>query len=172
MPFEQIDSHNSPKAHEMLVPLGCRDINGLRMRCCERAKILGYTLASYVSSRASIWPDTPIGENVIVYEGALIQAFVSLGDNVTIRAGVNLGHDTQVGDHAFLASGVVTGGHVKIGARAWLGLGVVVRDGVTIAPRCFIGAGAVVVADTEPDGVYMGVPARRVPGKTPAEVTG
>lgn len=171
VPFEEIASHFAPASHEMLVPIGYTDINGVRMRRCEQAKALGYVLTSYVSSRASTWQVTPRSGNIIIYEGALIQAFVSLGENVIVRAGVNLGHDAQVGDHAYLASGVVTGGNTKIGERAVLGLGAVVRDGVTITPRCLIGAGAVVVADTEPDGVYMGVPARRVSGKTAAEVT-
>ena len=46
---------------------------------------------------------------------------------------------------------------------AFLGLGAVVRDGVTVAERCLVGAGAVVTRDTEPNGVYTGVPAKRGP---------
>ena len=37
-----------------------------------------------------------------------------------------------------------------------------ILGGVTIAPGCVIGAGAVVTRSTERDGVYVGVPARRV----------
>ena len=70
-----------------------------------------------------------------------------------------------------MASGVVTGGNVIIGERCWIGLGAVLRNNITIADRCFIGAGAVVTEDTEPDGVYVGVPARRVPNKTSMGIT-
>lgn len=44
----------------------------------------------------------------------------------------------------------------------WLGANVTVTPGVTIAEGCVVGANAVVTRDTEPRGVYMGVPARRV----------
>jgi acetyltransferase-like isoleucine patch superfamily enzyme len=51
---------------------------------------------------------------------------------------------------------------VVIGAGSWLGARVVVLPGVHVAPGCVVGAGAVVTRDTEPNGVYVGVPARRV----------
>jgi len=65
----------------------------------------------------------------------------------------------------------VTGGNVTIGDHCFIGLGAVLRDGITIADRCFLGAGAVVIADTEPDGVYVGNPARRLPNRTSLDIT-
>lgn len=44
----------------------------------------------------------------------------------------------------------------------WLGANVSVPPGTRIARGCVVGAGAVVTRDTEPHGVYLGVPARRV----------
>jgi acetyltransferase-like isoleucine patch superfamily enzyme len=43
----------------------------------------------------------------------------------------------------------------------WIGVGAIVMPGVRIAAGCVIGAGAVVVCDTEPNGVYVGMPAKR-----------
>ena len=65
-------------------------------------------------------------------------------------------------NHAFVAAGVILSGNVKVGEQAFIGAGAMVRDGLTIAERSFIGIGAVVVADTEPDGVYVGNPARKM----------
>ena len=48
----------------------------------------------------------------------------------------------------------------KIGSDVWIGTRAVVRDGVTIGHGCVIGAGAVVTKDTEPYGIYVGVPAK------------
>ena len=39
---------------------------------------------------------------------------------------------------------------------------VIVLPGVTIGEGCIMGAGAVITQDTEPDSVYLGVPARKV----------
>jgi len=169
--FEELAERFPVSDHDVLVPLGFRGLHALRMGKCAQAKAMGYRLTHYVSTRAIVWPDTTIGENVLIYEQANLQPMVSLGQNVTIRAGANIGHESVIGDHCFIASGAITGGHVRIGERCWLGLGAVVRDSVRIADRCFIGAGAVVVSDTEPDGVYVGNPAKRLIGKTSRDVT-
>lgn len=49
---------------------------------------------------------------------------------------------------------------IIIGNDVWIGYGVQIMAGVTIADGCVIAAGAVVTRDTEPYGVYGGVPAR------------
>jgi len=169
--FEELTDRFPPETHEILLPIGYSRMNGFRQECFERARNMGYSPTNYVSSSASVWPDQLIGENVIISEQVIVQSYVSLGRNVMIRSGCNIGHDSVVGDHTVIASGVVTGGEVNIGERCWIGLGAVLRNNVKIADRCFIGAGAVVTADTEPDGVYVGVPARRVPNKTSLDVT-
>lgn len=51
---------------------------------------------------------------------------------------------------------------VTIGAGCWIGAGAVILPGVTVADGCIVAAGAVVTRDTAPDGLYAGVPARRV----------
>jgi acetyltransferase-like isoleucine patch superfamily enzyme len=51
---------------------------------------------------------------------------------------------------------------IRVGDGCWLGARALVLPGVTIGDGCVIAAGAVVTADCEPDGLYAGVPARRV----------
>ncbi|MCZ4551792.1 acyltransferase [Gordonia rubripertincta] len=51
---------------------------------------------------------------------------------------------------------------VVIGDGAWLGAGVLVNPGTTIGPGCVIAPGAVVTRDCEPDGLYAGIPAKRI----------
>ena len=50
---------------------------------------------------------------------------------------------------------------VRIKRGSWLGIGCIILPGVTVAEGCVIGAGAVVTKDTEPHGLYTGVPATR-----------
>ena len=169
--FQRLADDFPPETHDILLPLGYTRMNEFRRERCEQAKAMGYTLACYVSSRASVWPDLPVGENVMIYEQAILQAFVTLGENVTVRSGANIGHHSLVGSHSFIASGVVTGGKVTIGEHSFIGLGAILRDNISIGRRCFIGAGAVVIADTEPDGIYVGNPARRLPNKNSLDIT-
>lgn len=158
---------------DVFLPLGHRRMNGLRRDKLAEARALGFGIGRHLSPRALVPPDfaAELSDHTIVYEGVIVQAHVQLGANVIVRAGANLGHHSTVGDDTFIASGVVTGGSVTIGPRCFIGLGAVIRDGVTLAERTFVGAGAVVTADTEPDGVYVGVPARRREGVSATELT-
>ncbi|WP_372495087.1 acyltransferase [Nocardioides pinisoli] len=45
---------------------------------------------------------------------------------------------------------------------AWIGAAVTVLPGVTIGPGCVVAAGSVVTADCQANGLYAGVPARRI----------
>ncbi|NED96367.1 hypothetical protein G1H11_13735 [Phytoactinopolyspora alkaliphila] len=55
-----------------------------------------------------------------------------------------------------------TGRPVSIADDVWIGATATVTPGTFVAEGCIIGAGAVVTRDTEPYGIYGGVPARRL----------
>lgn len=161
VPFESLETHYPPSDYRLLLPTGYQHINGLRRARFESARQRGYDFASYVSTRASVWPDLSVGDNVLIYEHAIIQPFARIGDNCIIRSGAHISHHCQVESHAFVAAEVAMGGEGIIGEQAFVGVGAVLRDRIRIAERSFIGAGAVVVQDTEADGVYVGNPARK-----------
>lgn len=51
---------------------------------------------------------------------------------------------------------------ITVGDGCWIGCNVTILPGVTIANGCVIGAGATVVKNTEPNGLYVGIPAKRI----------
>jgi sugar O-acyltransferase (sialic acid O-acetyltransferase NeuD family) len=159
--FESLEATFPPQDYRLLIPMGFVQVNGVRRARYEQAKQRGYTLASYVSSRASIWPDLVIGDNVLIYEHAIIQPFARIGNNCIIRSGAHVSHHCRLGDHVFVSAEVALASSCQVGDQAILGVGAVLRDGLRIAERSFVGAGAVLVADTEADAVYVGNPARK-----------
>ena len=169
--FEDLEDHFPPGSAEILIPLGFKRINGLRKDVFARALSKGYTLASYVSSRACTWPDLHVRENTLISENAVVGPFSSIGKNCNIRSNAHISHHNRIGDHVYVAPGAVFGGKVTVGDQAVIGLGAVLRSGITVAPRSFVGAGAVVIKDTAPDCVYVGNPAKVFP-KSVMEVTG
>lgn len=162
LPFCQLEKYYPPNECYLLIPIGYSDINGLRMEKYLTAKRRGYSFVSYLSSRATFWPNVKLGENTMVYEKAVLQPFVELGDNCIIRSAVHLSHHVKVKNHTFVAAGVVTGGNVVIEDRCFVGLGATVLDRIKLAPQTFIGAGALVTKNTIFDGLYIGAPARRL----------
>jgi sugar O-acyltransferase (sialic acid O-acetyltransferase NeuD family) len=159
--FEEVESVFPPDTYGMFVPIGPRVANRLRAERYAQAKRKGYTCPTYLSSRASTWPDLQIGENTLIYEGSVIQPFSTIGNNVVVRQGVSISHDAKIGDHCFLASHVVLGGNVTLAERCFVGMNATIRDGVTVAEGCMIAAGSLVTTDTVANTVYAGNPARR-----------
>jgi sugar O-acyltransferase (sialic acid O-acetyltransferase NeuD family) len=171
VPMDVLADRFAPHRHLAFAPLGYRGMMALRADVCVRLETLGFTLGTWISQRASVWSGLEPGPNTIVLPNASILPYASLGRDVTVRANVVVSHHCRIDDHVTIANGVVLGGQTRIGTRSWLGLGAVVRDDRTLAPRTFVGAGAVVVTDTEEDGVYVGVPARRMPGTSATAFT-
>ena len=165
VPFEEVAAHYPPSSHAMFVALSYAKMNAVRAAKFAAAKATGYTLASHLSPRAQAWDGLALGENSFVMEHNVVQPFARIGSNTTLWAGNHIGHHATVGDHCFLASHIVVSGGVAIGDNCFIGVNATLRDGITVAPRCLIGAGALILADTQPDQVFMSEPtaASRVP---------
>lgn len=160
--FAHIEQVFPPEENMLVFAIGAHEMNTVRRDRFISAKQRGYEVSTYISSRALTWPDLSLGEGVLVFEGAIIQPYARIGGNTAIRSGVHLSHHVTVGDHCFIGPGACLGGGAVVQDRCFIGLNATVSNGVTLAEGCVIGAGAAVMADTEPDGVYVGVPAKRV----------
>ena len=156
VPFEELLNHYSPEKHELFVALSYSKLNQVRTEKYLAAKALGYRIASYISSHATLLNDGRIGENCFILEDNTIQPFVSIGNNVTLWSGNHIGHHSTIYDHCFIASHVVISGGVEIGESCFIGVNATLRDHIKIGKKCVIGAGALILADAEPEGVYIG----------------
>jgi sugar O-acyltransferase (sialic acid O-acetyltransferase NeuD family) len=167
VPFDALEAEFPPGQVSLVLAIGAMGVNRLRSARYLDAKARGYGFASYVSSRALLWPDLQFGDGCLIFDGAKVNPFVVIGNNCVLGSGTHVAHHTRVGDHCFLAPHAAVAGGVSIGKRCFLGVNSSVREGITVAERCLLAAGAVVTTDTIENSVYSGVPARRHP--TPAE---
>ncbi|WP_040337584.1 acyltransferase [Candidatus Blastococcus massiliensis] len=103
-----------------------------------------------------------IGRGAVVNVGLTVGAHadIVLGDRVHVGPGVSLLPSSHELGPPGQRAGRSTSAPIRIGNGAWLGAGVIVLGGVTVGAGCVIASGAVVAADTEPDTVHGGVPAR------------
>lgn len=159
--FEELGSLFPPDIHDVFIALSYSSLNRLRKEKFYAAKALGYRLASYISSKATILNDGCIGENCFIFEDNTIQPFVTIGNNVTLWSGNHIGHHSNINDHCFIASHVVVSGGVDIGEQCFIGVNATLRDHIQIGERCVIGAGVLLLSDAEPDGVYLGTATER-----------
>lgn len=155
---EDLSLHFSPADCDVFVAIGYSRLNARRAERCAAVRAAGYRLASYVSSRASVWPDLQLGGNCMVMEGNCVQPFVSLGEGVIMFAGSVISHHVQVGDHSFIGSGVVICGGVKVGQRCFIGANATVREHLALGDDCIVGAGSRVFKDAAAGSGYLATP--------------
>lgn len=154
--FESIEEQYPPGKYELFIPISFKKMNHLRRDKFEAAKKKGYTLASYVSSKASTWPDLDIGENCFIFEDNTIQPYVTIGHNCVLWSGNHIGHHTKIGNHVFITSHVVISGACTIEDHCFFGVNATVRDETVIAEATLVGMGANILKDTKKYEIHIG----------------
>ena len=70
-------------------------------------------------------------------------------------------HDRVIEDFDYVAVGAHICESVKVGQNAWIGADAIVSNNVSSRSN-ILGAGTVVVKDITEDGIYIGVPAKKI----------
>ncbi|MGE0822670.1 MAG: acetyltransferase [Candidatus Binatia bacterium] len=153
--FSDLSDQYPPAHYHLFIALSYKQVNKVRAAKYAEAKARGYHCPSYISSRATMLTQYPVGENCLILEDNTIQPFVRIGHNVTLWSGNHIGHDATIEDHCFISSHVVVSGHCTVGAYSFIGVNATLHNAVHVAERCVIGAGAVIMKDTVSKGVYL-----------------
>lgn len=152
--FETIEKSYSNDIYELFIAIGYNKINKIRTEKYLACKEKGYKIASYISSKASVFTQD-IGDNAFILEDNTIQPYVKIGNNVTLWSGNHIGHHSIITDNCFITSQVVVSGGCTIGENTFIGVNATLRDHITIGKSNVIGAGALILTDTENNKVYM-----------------
>ena len=167
--YEGIEGQFPPADCDLFVAIGYTSLNTARRERCAAARARGYSLASYVSSRASVWPDLKLGDNCLIMEGNVIQPFVTLGDGVIMFCNSVVSHHAQLGDYCFISSEATICGGVSIGARSFIGANSTIREHLRVGDDCIVGAGSLILKETAAGSSYLasatpdsGLPSRRL----------
>lgn len=133
-------------------------------------RLFGSSISSSALIAENVYIGSPLlslGEGTHVNVGCFLDGSAA----ITLAEGVRLGPYCKIltGTHTY-ANGVLRRGKgsidinksVTIERGCWAGMGVIVLPGVVLSEGCVIAAGAVVVDSTLPNGLYAGIPARRI----------
>lgn len=160
VPFSKVQELYPPTDYFMHIGLSYTNLNHLRKDRYYEAKAKGYTLPTYISSKATVLTKYPIGDNCFIFENNTIQPFVKIGNNVILWSGNHIGHHGEIQDHNFISSHVVISGQCLIKSNCFIGVNSTIAHGITIETENLIGAGSYIAKNTEPKAVY--VPPRSV----------
>lgn len=89
---------------------------------------------------------------------------IIIGNNVMIGPHCTMiaeNHNFAELDIDMIKQGVSNKG-IEIKDNVWIGANVTILDGVTVESGCILAAGAVLTKSTESNGIYAGVPAKRI----------
>jgi len=154
IPWEHAPETHPPSEYDIFVAIGYSKVNRNRAAIFAEAETAGYSMITYVCSKATTWPDLTVGRGSFIFENNVIQPFVTIGSNTVLWSGNHIGHDSTIGNNVFITSHVVVSGNCKVGDNAFIGVNATVRDGITIGQDCVVGAGTVILRDAESGSVF------------------
>jgi sugar O-acyltransferase (sialic acid O-acetyltransferase NeuD family) len=103
-----------------------------------------------------------VGKGNIICAGVVINPDFCMGDHSHINIGSTIGHDVSLLDYVTVMPGSRISGNVTLKSNSVVGTGATIIQGLVIEEDVIIGSGAVVTKNTEQNGVYIGIPAKRI----------
>lgn len=160
MPLSQVVKHFSPESHYFYVAISYTQMNAVREQKYVDMVRLGYSPASYISSKAFISTSASLGEHLFIMEHVSIQPKVVISQNSVIWSGSQICHSVFMGQSVFVGANATIAGLSHIGDYSLVGAGSVISERVKVARNTLVGAGAVVIRDSDEGQVLIGNPAR------------
>lgn len=171
VPFDEVESKYHPSEFDAFVAIPASKLNQTRTDFYHKMKAKGYTLATYISSKAFFWRNAAIGDNCFIFENNTIQPFVTIGNNVVLWSGNHVGHQTVIKDNVFVSSHVVISGYCEIGENCFLGVNSTFNDGTSIPSFSILASGSLVNRKLkEEEKIYIGSPAKPLAKKSALSV--
>ncbi len=152
------------KKYQFLITVGQIKSADVRLKIFEQLKMLGATLATVISPKAYVSPDSNPGEGTIVLHGSVINAGTKLGVNNIFNSMSLIEHGAIVGDHVHISTGAIVNGGCTVGNKSFIGSASILVNNISIGEGVVIGAGSVVIKDVMECGVYAGNPCKRMKG--------
>lgn len=158
--FAELESKYPVDQFEIFAASTYNKLNRVRTKMYKAAKAKGYTCANYISSKAFVWHNVQLGENVMIFENNVVQHLVRIGNNVVLWSGNHIGHQTIIEDNVYLSSHCVVSGFCVIGEYSFLGVNCTFNDNIKLGKDNIVGSGALIVKNTEVGKLMIGSPAK------------
>lgn len=135
--------------------------NTIRLRYIKAAIESGHQTPNLISPLSMISDSATIGNGVYLHDASHVWVEAEIGDGSILSPFASVSHHSHLGEGCFVSIKASVGAYVHVERRAFFGMGSVVSPTVhSVGENSLIGAGTIVIHDTEPNGVYVGSPAR------------
>ena len=103
-----------------------------------------------------------MGEGNIITSSNIFTTDIKIGSFNIFNLNCTLGHDAVIGNYNLFNPSVNLSGSILIGNCNLIGTGAQLLEKITIGDNIVIGAGSVVTKRIDEEGIYVGIPARRL----------
>lgn len=158
---DDILSEYSPLDYEIIHAVVYTDEVNLNLRAKLIDRFKDFQGANLIAGTAVVTPNSKIEKGTVILHNAVINRAI-IGRHCVVNTGVIVEHGVAVGNNVFLGSSSVICGDTKIGNNVFIGAGSIIRDGVNICDNAIIGMGTVVTNNITEEGLYIGVPAKKI----------
>jgi sugar O-acyltransferase (sialic acid O-acetyltransferase NeuD family) len=134
--------------------------NQLRKQITDKYKALPWT--NCISPYAYISPTVTMGQGNYIGVHARLLSDVSIGSFNIINDGATLTHDNTISHFNHIAPNASLGGRVVLGSFNLVGANATLNPDVHMTDRITIGSGCVVLKNVYEEGVYVGVPCKKI----------
>jgi sugar O-acyltransferase (sialic acid O-acetyltransferase NeuD family) len=131
----------------------------------------GFEVPTIFAGSSLVASDTRAVDGAAVLDGAIVATGSRLGVGSIVNHQASVDHDCVIGDNVHIGPGATLCGNVHVEPHSLIGAGATIIPGTRIARNCVVAAGATVTANTEPDSMYAGCPARRIRQVRPGQST-
>lgn len=121
--------------------------------------------ATLIHPTAVLGINVEIGEGTVIMANAVINSCASIGKHCIINTGSIVEHDNVLDDYVHISPNAALAGTVRIGKKTHIGVNACVKNNIYITKGVIVGAGAAVVKNIKEEGVYVGIPAKRIRNK-------
>lgn len=136
--------------------------NHTRQLISEKIIQKGGYIATLIHPHSTVSHTATIGVGSVIMAGVVVNAGANIGNGVIINTCASVDHDCVIGDYSHISVGAHLAGTVSVGCFSFIGAGATVINNISVCENCMVGAGAVMIDNANLEGVYVGVPARRI----------
>ncbi len=140
-----------------IIGIGC---NKIRKDIANKYNLNWYTA---IHPNAIIANEVQINEGSVIMAGAIINVSTKIGKHCIINTKSSIDHDNLLEDFVHISPGATLAGTVHIKEGTWIGAGATIINNIIVEKNNIIGAGSLVIKNiTDSNGVYVGVPIRKI----------
>lgn len=153
------EEYKKYKDHDFIVGIGNATI---REKIQNMITKDGCNVVTLIHPNAVISGDVEIGIGTVIMAGAVVNSGSTIGDGVIINTCSSVDHDCIVKNFVHVSVGAHIAGTVYVAEKTWIGAGAIIVNNIEISKSCTIGAGAVIIRNINHEGIYVGVPAKKL----------